>query len=88
MNFLSDYKNKGVEYTICTDIDRDGMLKGPATDLYKEILEKVKINLIASGGISSMKDVDEIRKTGCEGVIIGKAFYEGRITLKELGTQC
>jgi phosphoribosylformimino-5-aminoimidazole carboxamide ribotide isomerase len=88
MSFLSEYKNKGVEYTICTDIDRDGMLKGPATDLYREILEKVKINLIASGGISSLKDVDEMRETGCEGVIIGKAFYEGRITLKELGSQC
>jgi phosphoribosylformimino-5-aminoimidazole carboxamide ribotide isomerase len=88
ISFLSEYQSKGVEYTICTDIDRDGMLKGPATGLYKEILEKVNIKLIASGGISSMKDVDEIRETGCEGVIIGKAFYEGRITLKELGSQC
>jgi len=88
LTFLSDYKTKGVKYTICTDIDRDGMLKGPATDLYREILEKVEINLIASGGISSVKDIDDIRETGCEGVIIGKAFYEGRITLKELGRQC
>jgi len=88
LSFLSDYKNRGVEYTICTDIDRDGMLKGPATEMYKEILEKVEINLIASGGISSLKDIDEMRETGCEGVIIGKAFYEGRITLKELGRQC
>ena len=88
ISFLLDYKDKGVKYTICTDIDRDGMLKGPATDLYKEILEKVDINLIASGGISSLKDIDEIRETGCEGVIVGKAFYEGKITLKELGRQC
>ncbi len=88
ISFLSGYQGKGVEYTICTDIDRDGMLKGPATELYKEILEKVKIKLIASGGISSMQDVADIRETGCEGVIIGKAFYEGRITLKELGSQC
>ena len=86
--FLSDFKNKGVKYTVCTDINRDGMLKGPATELYKEILGKVKINLIASGGISSLKDIDDIREAGCEGVIIGKAFYEGRITLKELGNQC
>jgi len=88
ISFLSGYKNKGVRYTVCTDIDRDGMLKGPAIKLYKEILETVDINLIASGGISSLKDVDEIRETGCEGVIIGKAFYEGKITLKELGRQC
>jgi phosphoribosylformimino-5-aminoimidazole carboxamide ribotide isomerase len=88
ISFLTDYKNNGVKYTVCTDIDRDGMLKGPATELYKEILEKVEINLIASGGISSMKDIDEIGDAGCEGVIVGKAFYEGRITLKELGKQC
>lgn len=88
ISFLSDYKNKGVKYTVCTDIDRDGMLKGPATELYKEILETVDINLIASGGISSLTDIDEIREAGCEGVIIGKAFYEGKITLKELGRQC
>lgn len=88
ISFLSYYKDKGVKYTICTDIDRDGMLKGPATDLYKEILGKVDINLIASGGISSLKDIEDIRKAGCEGVIIGKAYYEGRITLKELGRQC
>lgn len=88
ISFLSGYKNKGAKYTICTDIDRDGMLKGPAIELYKEILEKVEINLIASGGISSMKDIDDIKETGCEGVIIGKAFYEGKVTLKELGRQC
>jgi phosphoribosylformimino-5-aminoimidazole carboxamide ribotide isomerase len=88
ISFLSDYKNKGVKYTICTDIDRDGMLKGPAVELYKEILENVQINLIASGGISSLKDIDDIRETGCEGVIIGKAFYEGKVSLKELGRKC
>lgn len=88
ISFLSDYKASGVEYTICTDIERDGMLKGPATPLYKEILNQVNINLIASGGVSSVKDIEEVRATGCEGIIIGKAFYEGKITLKELGKQC
>ena len=88
ISFLSDYNSKGVKYAVCTDIERDGMLKGPATELYKEILEKVEINLIASGGISSLKDIDDIREAGCEGVIIGKAVYEGKITLKELGRQC
>jgi phosphoribosylformimino-5-aminoimidazole carboxamide ribotide isomerase len=88
VSFLSDYNTKGVKYAVCTDIERDGMLKGPATKLYKEILEKVDINLIASGGISSLTDINNIRSAGCEGVIIGKAVYEGKITLKELGRQC
>lgn len=88
ISFISDYKSKGVKYTICTDIKRDGMLKGPSVTLYKEILKKVKINLIASGGISSIKDIENLREAGCEGAIIGKAVYEGRLTLKELGTQC
>jgi phosphoribosylformimino-5-aminoimidazole carboxamide ribotide isomerase len=56
--------------------------------LYKEILGSVKISLIASGGISSIKDIEAVREAGCEGVIIGKAFYEGKITLKELGKLC
>ncbi len=88
INFISDYRDKGVKYSICTDIDRDGMLNGPSIDLYYEILGKIEINLIASGGISSMEDIERVRKTGCEGVIIGKAYYEGRITLQELGKQC
>ena len=88
ISFISDYKAKGVKYTICTDIKKDGMLQGPSTELYKEILDSVKINLIASGGISSLKDIEDVRKAGCEGVIIGKAVYEGKITLKELGKLC
>ena len=88
VSFISRYRSKGVKYTICTDIQKDGMLQGPATDLYKEILETVKINLIASGGISSFKDIEDVREAGCEGVIIGKAVYEGKITLKELGSLC
>lgn len=88
LNFISDYRAKGVKYTICTDIKKDGMLQGPSTALYKEILDAVKINLIASGGISSIKDIEDIRKVGCEGVIIGKAVFEGKITLKELGELC
>ncbi len=87
-DFLTDYGQKGVKYAICTDIDRDGMLEGPAVEMYREIVEKTEINLIASGGISSLKDIDDVREAGCEGVIIGKAFYEGKITLKELGRLC
>jgi phosphoribosylformimino-5-aminoimidazole carboxamide ribotide isomerase len=88
INFISDYRAKGVKYTICTDISKDGMLQGPAVSLYREILDRVKINLIASGGISSVKDIEEVRVAGCEGVIIGKAVYEGKIKLTELGKLC
>ncbi len=88
ISFITDYKSKGVKYTICTDIKKDGMLQGPSTDLYKEILAKVKINLIASGGITSISDIKHLREAGCEGAIIGKAVYEGKITLKELGKLC
>jgi phosphoribosylformimino-5-aminoimidazole carboxamide ribotide isomerase len=88
ISFVSDYKSKGVKYTICTDIYKDGMLQGPATALYKEIIEMVKINLIASGGITSLQDIEELREAGCEGAIIGKAVYEGKLTLEKLGRQC
>lgn len=88
ISYISDYKSRGVKYTICTDIKKDGMLQGPSTTLYKEILDAVKINLIASGGISSLRDIEDVRKAGCEGVIIGKAIYEGKIGLNELGKLC
>jgi phosphoribosylformimino-5-aminoimidazole carboxamide ribotide isomerase len=88
ISFISDYRSKGVKYTICTDIKKDGMLQGPSLTLYKEILKSVKIKLIASGGISSLKDVEDLREAGCEGAIIGKAVYEKKITLKDLGNQC
>jgi phosphoribosylformimino-5-aminoimidazole carboxamide ribotide isomerase len=88
ISFISDYKSRGVKYTICTDIKKDGMLQGPSTSLYKEILNSVKINLIASGGISSIKNIEDIREAGCEGAIIGKAVYEGKLTLKQLSEQC
>ncbi len=88
ISFITDYRRKGVKYTICTDIKKDGMLQGPSTDLYKEILDSVKINLIASGGISSLKDIEDVRDAGCEGAIIGKAVYEGKLTLNELGMLC
>jgi phosphoribosylformimino-5-aminoimidazole carboxamide ribotide isomerase len=88
INFISEYKYQGIKYTICTDIKKDGMLQGPSTDLYKEILSSVKINLIASGGISTVKDIEDLKEAGCEGAIIGKAVYEGKLTLKELGRRC
>jgi phosphoribosylformimino-5-aminoimidazole carboxamide ribotide isomerase len=88
VDFIKEYGSKGVKYTISTDIEKDGMLKGPSVDLYKEILKIEGIGLIASGGISSISDINKLNETGCEGAIIGKAVYEGKITLKELSWLC
>jgi len=88
INFISGYRSKGITYTICTDIDKDGMLGGPAIDLYKEIVELPGIRLIASGGISSVDQIAELDSAGCEGAIIGKALYEGLLNLKELVRLC
>jgi phosphoribosylformimino-5-aminoimidazole carboxamide ribotide isomerase len=84
IDFICDYQQKGIEYVICTDISKDGMLQGTSNELYKEILEKTKVKLIASGGVSGMHDVTLLDALGCEAVIIGKAIYEGKINLKDL----
>lgn len=82
---IDQYKTKGVKQFFCTDISKDGMLEGPATNLYKKILnEHPSIDLIASGGISTIKDIEELREAGCDGVIIGKAIYENKISLYDL----
>jgi len=88
ISFIEEYRKKGLIYTVCTDIDKDGMLQGPSIALYKEILSSVDVSLIASGGISSLKDCKDLIEAGCEGAIVGKAFYEGRVTLKELRELC
>ena len=83
--FVNAYQKKGIEYVICTDISKDGMLQGPAFKLYETILSEVTgIKLIASGGISHIEELPKLAQMGCEGVIIGKAIYENRITLKQL----
>lgn len=85
--FLQEYIKKGVQSVICTDISKDGMLQGPATSLYREVLSIFpSISLIASGGVTSMKDIEDLAGVGCEGAIVGKAIYEGRISLKELSS--
>ncbi len=88
IKFISEYRSKGIKYTVCTDIEKDGMLQGPSTDLYKEILEIPGINLIASGGITSPGQIEELSLIGCEGAIIGKALYEGILNLKDLSRLC
>lgn len=88
VEFITNYEQKGISYVVCTDIAKDGMLQGPSSDLYKEILLKTKVNLIASGGVSSLSDLVKLKKIGCEGAIIGKAIYEGKISLNELNKLC
>ena len=83
--FIQSYQKEGIQYVICTDISKDGMLEGPSFELYQRILEQTKdLKLIASGGISTFDELPKLAKLGCEGTIIGKAIYEGRISLKQL----
>ena len=89
--FIKAYQKKSIQYVICTDISKDGMLEGPSVDLYKQIISECSngssgqsIKLIASGGISTIEELPLLKELGCEGVIIGKAIYENRITLKQL----
>jgi phosphoribosylformimino-5-aminoimidazole carboxamide ribotide isomerase len=88
VTFIDDYRSKGIKYTICTDVEKDGMLIGPSLKLYKEILEIPGISLIASGGISSIEQIKELSHIGCEGAIIGKAIYEGILDLKDIAKLC
>jgi phosphoribosylformimino-5-aminoimidazole carboxamide ribotide isomerase len=87
--FLSEYSAAGVTQTFVTDISRDGLLAGSSPELYRKILAAVPgIKLIASGGVASLGDIAELEAIGCDGVIVGKAIYEGRITLAELSKRC
>ncbi len=83
--FIDGYHKKGISYVICTDISKDGMLQGPSFNMYKDILTEVKnVKLIASGGISTFDELPKLKEIGCEGVIIGKAIYENKISLRQL----
>ncbi len=85
--FLEYYVSKGVKNVLCTDISKDGMLSGPAFDLYSKVMHVFpEINLIASGGISSVDDIRELDRLGVPSVVFGKAYYEGKITLDDLKT--
>lgn len=88
ITYIKKYAAKGIKSVICTDIEKDGMLQGPSFNLYNEIIKECDARLIASGGIASMQDLEKLRVMGCDGAIIGKAIYENKITLKELGTLC
>ena len=87
--FVMEYLKKGLRYVVCTDIGRDGMLQGPAEVLYREMMEasaagNSPLHLIASGGIRGVEDLNALQELGCEGAIVGKAIYEGLLTLKDL----
>ena len=87
--FINNYLKEGLQYVICTDISKDGMLEGPSFDLYEKILAETSgnrkaIKLIASGGISTFDELPRLAEMGCEGTIIGKAIYENKISLKQL----
>ncbi len=84
-DFIRDYMNKGITQVLCTDINRDGMLQGPAVELYRSLLKEFPgIKLIASGGVSSVEDLIDLKEAGLPAAIVGKAYYEGRITLEQL----
>ena len=83
--FLKDYTEKGVRYAISTDVSKDGLLQGSALTTYQEIRSELpELRLIASGGVTGMEELEQLRDIGCYGAIVGKAIYEGRITLKDL----
>ena len=85
--FIGSYMNKGVTQLFCTDIQKDGKLEGPSIELYKKILQQYpSLQLIASGGVSQIKDLEELRTIGCSAAIVGKAIYENKISLQELST--
>ncbi|GAA4446827.1 1-(5-phosphoribosyl)-5-[(5-phosphoribosylamino) me thylideneamino]imidazole-4-carboxamide isomerase [Ravibacter arvi] len=84
-DFVEGYVAKGVKYVISTDVAKDGLLEGPSFDLYKNLQDKCPdLHIIASGGVSGMADLEALAEQKVFGVIVGKAIYEGRVTLKEL----
>lgn len=85
IEFIAEFHQKGISKVISTDISRDGMLSGPAFELYVEIMETLPdLEIIASGGIASIDDIYKLAEMGVPGVITGKAIYEGKISLKEI----
>ena len=83
--FLQTYTTKGIRYTISTDVSKDGLLAGSAVETYEKIRSEIpELNVIASGGITTMEELHRLRALGCFGAIVGKAIYENRISLKEL----
>lgn len=84
--FLKRYIDRGVKNVLCTEISKDGTLQGPAIPLYKDIMAAYpQLHLIASGGVSCNQDIADLQAAGIPAVVFGKAFYEGKIDIQELG---
>ena len=84
-DFITAYLQQGIQQIFCTDISKDGRLEGRSLELYKSLIERNKnLHLIASGGVSSIQDLEALRAIGCAGAIVGKAIYEGRISINDL----
>ncbi len=84
-DFIESYIQQGIQQVFCTDVSKDGMLEGPSLQLYKNVIDKFPaLHFIASGGVSSIKDLEELQQIGCKGAIVGKAIYEGNISMREL----
>jgi phosphoribosylformimino-5-aminoimidazole carboxamide ribotide isomerase len=84
-DFIANYLSKGIKYTISTDVAKDGLLQGPSFELYQKMQSQfADLNIIASGGVSNMRDLEQLNAQGLFGVIVGKAIYEGKISLKDL----
>lgn len=87
ISFIKKYFAKGLSHVICTDVAKDGLLQGPSLNLYRDILSEIPgIRLIASGGVAGVKDLEDLQKIGVYGAIVGKAYYEGKITLEQLAS--
>ncbi len=86
-DFIAKYVAHGIQQVFCTDVSKDGKLEGPSIKLYQNIIKKFPaLHFIASGGVSGMEDLKELKSIGCAGVIVGKAIYENRIAIHELTT--
>lgn len=84
-SFIQSYLANGIQQLFCTDVSKDGKLEGPSTELYQKIIQRFpKLHFIASGGVACLEDLEELKRIGCQGVIIGKAIYEGKIDLADL----
>jgi phosphoribosylformimino-5-aminoimidazole carboxamide ribotide isomerase len=84
-DFLEKMLERGITHVLCTDVNKDGMLEGTSIKLYEKIMERFpSLYLIASGGVSGIGDIEALEKASIPAVVFGKAFYEGRLTLKEL----
>lgn len=87
-DFLWEYRLAGIRYALCTDISKDGMLTGVSAEIYRELTSLEGLAVIASGGITAVSDLRELRDAGCEGAVTGKALLEGRITYNEIAEIC